>query len=166
MKKTLQTSEWVLAASFIILLTSLFLISHLHEGRKKGEIEACLEKEAKTVVIQISGDVIKSGSYSAKVGERLGDIIAQSRPRRFANLKGLDLDSPVRVGMSLVIEPLQEIFITVDGIQLALPPGSRICDLKSKIQLSEDADPKFLRRRRILKDGERITIPRRNSNKD
>lgn len=61
--------------------------------------------------------------------------------------------------------PSTEVRVTVRGaaesIELVLPKGSRISDLKEKISLSAEADKTFFRRKRKLKDGEVIEVPKK-----
>jgi hypothetical protein len=45
--------------------------------------------------------------------------------------------------------------------EITLPAGSRISDLKGKVTLSEEADKSFFRRRRKLKNGEAIEVPKK-----
>jgi hypothetical protein len=44
---------------------------------------------------------------------------------------------------------------------LTLPAKSRVSDLKSKVVLSPDADKSYFRRRRWLKNGEKIEVPKK-----
>jgi hypothetical protein len=48
----------------------------------------------------------------------------------------------------------------VENKSLALPAGSRICDLSGLIIPSADADLHFFKRRRLLKNQDVIEVPR------
>lgn len=124
-----------------------------------------LREAASPVEIVISGEVAHPGTFSALPGTRLGDLVKKSRPKRFADLTDIDLDSPVEKALELQIPLLSEISVRVEGavaapIELKLPPGSRICDLKPKIECEEDANPQFFKRRRLLKNGETVLVPK------
>ncbi len=61
---------------------------------------------------------------------------------------------------------LTEITVHVRGAvlepaQLKMPVQSRICDLKSKISLASNADRTFFRRKKRLKNGEIIEVPKK-----
>jgi len=162
--KSLETSEWLLAVSLILILASLFTISHLHKGRKQSQWTHYFVRATEPFDITITGEVLHPGTFTALPGTRLGDLVKKSRPKRFANLRSLDLDRPIESSMEIVIAKLNEISIRVEGavsepVDLKLPTGSRIYDLKSKIQCSKDADPKFFKQRRLLKDKETLIIP-------
>jgi hypothetical protein len=66
--------------------------------------------------------------------------------------------------MRLEIKPLTKIAIFVEGAvqqpgPLTVPINTRVCDLKKYVTLQPEADPVFLKKRRLLKEGETITIP-------
>lgn len=50
-----------------------------------------------------------------------------------------------------------------ESVELILPVDSRICDLKAKINLSDDADKRFFRRRKRLKNREEIWVPKKRT---
>ncbi len=118
------------------------------------------------VEIIISGEVAHPGAFSALPGTRIGDLVKKSRPKRFADLKGIDLDSPVEKALELVIPRLSEISVRIEGavavpIELKLPAGSRICDLKPKIECDGNANLQFFKKRRLLKNGEIVYVPKK-----
>jgi len=118
------------------------------------------------VEITISGEVTHPGTFPALPGSRIGDLIKKSRPKRFADLSGIDHDSQVEKTLELKIPKMFEISIRVVGAveapqELKVLPGSRICDLKSKIHCAPNADLRFFKQRRLLKNGEMIFIPRK-----
>jgi hypothetical protein len=165
LKKPLEASEWILSFSLVLILASLLAISRFHEHRKKNQLTACAETFVPPVDIAISGEVTHPGIFSAVPGTKIADTIKKSRPKCFADLRGIDLERPVEEPLELVIPRLSEIMIRIDGaiatpIELILPVGSRICDLKAKIEYAPDADLRFFRKRRLLKNGETIVIPR------
>jgi len=166
LKKSLESSEWILSASLVVILASLFIISRCHEHRKKSQLIALSDAVEHPVNIVISGEVFRPGVYPALPGTRIGDLIKKSRPKRFADLRAIELDRPIDKPLDIAIPLLSEISIRIEGaviepLDLKMPPGSRICDLKSKIQCERDADLHYLKRRRLLKDGETVVIPRK-----
>lgn len=63
-------------------------------------------------------------------------------------------------------EAPQEIYVIVKGevkeaSELTLPKESRICDLQEKINLTDNADTAFFKRRKRLKNGEIIVVPKK-----
>jgi hypothetical protein len=53
--------------------------------------------------------------------------------------------------------------VTVQGCvqpaTLTLPKGSRLCDLKGKVRLGPNADPRIFKKRRQLKNHEAVYVP-------
>jgi len=164
LKRSLQASEWILSFSLLLLLASLFLIARFHEHRKRSQLARSASLFAQQVEVEISGEVARPGVFRATAGSRLGDLVKKSRPKRFADLRHLNLDEPVSSNLQIRLESLAEIVVRIEGaaepIELRLPAGSRICDLKSKIRCAPEADPKFFKKRRLLKDGETVAIPK------
>jgi hypothetical protein len=168
LKKSLEFTEWILAFCIVVVLASFLIIARLHEQKKNVQLEEFLKEKKEVFKIAISGEVLHPGVFSCQAGARLGDAVKKSRPKRFADLQGLDLDSPVKSSLEIVIPKLTQVSIRVVGavvepIELSLPPGSRISDLKTKVACKEGADLKFFKRQRLLKHGETIEVPERIS---
>lgn len=164
MQKSLQSSEWILVSSLLILLASLVIITRFHEHRKAAQLKLLAQTVEKPISISIEGAVSKPGIYSVPPGTRLGDVLKKSRPKRFANLRPIDLEQPVEADIALQISELTCIRVRVAGaisnpVELEVPAGTRLSDLKSKIQCTPLADGDFLKSRRLLKDGEVVEVP-------
>ncbi|GEM_PF-1073240 len=163
LKKTLETSEWVLSASLIILIASLYLTARYNTCRKLNLLPT-LPPPTEIVEITIQGEVANAGTYRIEKGGRIGDTVKKSRPKPFADLGSIDLDSPAKESMCLEIRKLSEIVVRVEGavegpVQLTLPAGSRIADLRSKVSLAPNADLKFFKRKKQLKHLEVVKVP-------
>lgn len=168
MQKSLRSSEWILVTSLLVLLASLVAIARFHEHRKAAQLTILAQTIEKPVTLSIEGAILKPGRYTVLPGTRLGDALKKSRPKRFADLRALDLEQPVNTDLTLQISELASVRIQVTGavehpVELELPAGARLCDLKSKIQWTSLADTGFLKSRRLLKDGETIEIPGKSS---
>lgn len=162
MEKSLRSSEWFLVGSLLLVMASLVLVAKVNAHRASAVVLA----QVPEVVVAIDGAVAKPGEYAVRKGSRIEEIVRKARPKPYANLKKLGVDERVEGPLSLHIEELSEIVVSVNGavkepMQLVLPAGSRLCDLRSKISLTTEADKSFFRRRRLLKDGEKIEIPKK-----
>ena len=163
-KKTLKFSELFVISFFLILMVSMVLISRLSSAKAKSFLSDF--RPTKLVQVEISGEVLKPGSFEVEVGSSVGEVIKKARPKRFADLCGLDKDQIVCEKTVLEIPKLKEIRVYVVGevaqpYEFLVEPGTRVCQLKSKISLSENGDPAPLSSRRILADCEKITILKR-----
>ena len=164
MKKNLEFTEWVLSFCIVIALSSFLIIARLQEQKKNVQLEELLKGKKEIFQIAVSGEVLRPGVFSCQAGTRLGDIVKKCRPKRFADLDGVGLDRPVESSLIIDIPKLQALSVRVVGavaeeVELEMPPGSRISDLKSKVACKKEADLKFFRRKRLLKQRETIEVP-------
>lgn len=163
MKKSLQSSEWVLVVSLLIIMTSLVVIAKVNAYRAASTLSA-KELQIEEILVTVSGAVAKPGEYRVPAGTLVEAVLRKARPKPYANLK--DLPTTVEAPLNLFVDELREITVFVQGavqepMQLTLPAKSRVSDLKSKVVLSAEADKRFFRRRRMLKEGEKIEVPKK-----
>ena len=116
------------------------------------------------VQVNVEGFVEKPGVYEFPAGTPLGEVMRKAKPKRFADLRSIDLQSSLRDSQQIKIEPLNCLQIHVRGaVALAetieVEPGTRICQLKKKIQLTDEADLNFFKKRNYVSDGDVIFIP-------
>ena len=164
MEKSLQKSEWVFLVAIIALIVILFSVSKFTSYRSLELLDQRRKKEEIQIEVEISGHVKRPGRYQISRGQSLNEILSKARPKALADLTMFDRDKSLDESCSIHIQPLKIVKIRVEGcvkenISLEMPAGSRICHLKGQIELSSDADRSFLRRRRILKEGEILVIP-------
>ena len=164
MSKNLQSSEWIFVSAILILLATLIAISRLHEHRRALQIKLFTSKEEAPIHVSVEGAVLKPGCYEVTSGTLLKEVLRKSRPKRFANLREIDPEEVLKGDRFIQIEELTSIRVRVEGevfspIDLELPVGSRVSDLKVKIECTSHADRGFLKNRRLLKDGEIIEVP-------
>lgn len=164
MKKSLQSSEWFLVASLLLIMVSLVTISKISATKATSQLP--IEEDQKKVLVTVEGAVKKPGSYFIEVGSSIQDVLKIAKPLPNADLKKWLLLGEIQSDCQIEISELSEIVVSIKGavvkpIELTLPVGSRICDLKSKILLSEDAEKAFFRRRKRLKNGDIICVPKK-----
>lgn len=153
---SLRPSEWILTLSLLLVIASLFAIANLHSRLFKQALEISF------VEVSIEGFVSKPGAYSIQVGTPLEEVLRKAKPKPLADLKGIDLQTRVKEAMHLVIAPLAELTICLEGAVLEsgpvrVPVGARLCDLKAFG--SSEADSAFFKKKRRLKEGEKVVIP-------
>ena len=165
MKKSLQSSEWVLAGSLLLIMASLVIIAKINVYRAASTLSSP-DLQIEEILVAVSGAVKKPGEYHVPAGTPLEAVLRRAKPLPHANLKGLSLKEPIDAPRDLFVEELTEITVFVSGavqepMKLTLPARSRVSDLKSKVVLSPDADKSYFRRRRWLKNGEKIEVPKK-----
>ena len=162
----LQRSEWVLVGGFLILLAALLSFSRLHQHRRSTQLRVYSQEIIRPIQIQVEGAVSKPGTYEFLPGVSLSDVLKMSCPKKWADLKSLNLEQKIDSSMRFEIPMLSSVCVRVEGavqypFTLSLPVGSRISDLLPYVELSEGADLRFFKRRRLLKDGEELIVPMR-----
>ncbi len=163
MSNSLRTSELILVCSLLLILSSVLGIAKINASCASTLLATTPLPSHTPCLVRIEGAVAKPGLYEVPPGTPIQKVLSKSRPKRFANLKKIDLAGRVEKEMDLVVEELTEIEVVVQGaiaepIQLTVPAGTRVCDLKSKIALKEGADLTIFKSRRMLKDGEIIEV--------
>jgi DNA uptake protein ComE-like DNA-binding protein len=146
-------------------MVSLALIAKVNVYRASSTLPL-QELQAKDILVSISGAVKKPGAYRVAAGTPLEAVLKKAKPLPHAKLEGLPFQEPVESAKEIFVEELSEIVVFVSGAvqepgELTLPAKSRVSDLKSKVVLSPDADKSYFRRRRWLKNGEKIEVPKK-----
>ncbi|MBX7067251.1 MAG: SLBB domain-containing protein [Parachlamydiales bacterium] len=167
MSQSLRNSEWTLLAILAIIMAGLIAISKINAARASiaiGEIE---ERQVQ-ILVTIDGAVKKAGQYSVAEGTPVSAALKRARPTPWADLKAMPLKELIMAPAHLTVPELKEIRVSVSGAvsepaDLVLPVGSRIADLKSKIGFTEETDKTYFRRRRLLRDREKIVVPKKKA---
>lgn len=157
-EKRWRQERWV----SIILLGAIFSLSLISFLKKKNYFSPPLK--AAPLSVTIIGEVKKPDTYRILPGTRFKDLLAKAKPKRFANLKKMDLERPLLADQTIQINKLSTITVyvkgaVVDSMTYVLPIGTRICDLKKYIDIKQDVSKDFIKRRSYLKDGQTVTIP-------
>lgn len=144
------------------MISTLYCIAKLTSACSLGELEEWKKRE---IWVEIVGCVKNPGKVNLASGDTLGKAILAAKPKPFADLSSIDAALVLHEDYKVEIQPLSEISVRIGGcvknsVVLELPIGSRICDLKGLVDLSPDYDPRFFRRKRVLKHQEEIIIPR------
>lgn len=165
MKNSLSPSEWILATSFLIFIAALVLIAKVNTYKASTAIaSATLLPEE--ILVTIDGAVKKPGQYTIQAGITIEQALRKAKPAPEADLKALPLKEIIENPLHITVGELKEIRVTVAGaiagpVELVLPPKSRISDLKSKVIFTDETEKTFFRRRKLLKNGEHIEVPKK-----
>jgi hypothetical protein len=167
----LTKSEWLFGLAILIFLVSFFLIAkktsfqsleRLHQARQALPVPV--------INVEVNGCVKKPGTVQIQRGATIRSVLRKARIKSMADLTNIDLDKVLDESCIITIPAYEKIFVHIQGcvkenVLLELPAESRICDLKSRLALSPDADPAFFRRRKILKNNEIIQVPSKDEKK-
>ena len=157
--RSLHFSEWLLIGFFLAFLFSLFFISNVFSS-KAGVFLSPLPP-IKKVFVEIVGEVKRPGRYEFEAGVSCEEVLKKAGLKYFSDLSPFDLNAPAPLFMTVL--KLREIHVSVEGevvnpYSLVVDPGTRICDLKSKICVKESGDISIFRSRKMIADGQKIWI--------
>jgi hypothetical protein len=164
-ERKVRSSEWLLVVSLIFIMAALVVIAKVNAHRASSLIVS-EDLKQETVLVTIEGAVAKPGVYPVLAGSLVGEALRKARPKPLANLQILPLGQLVEGPLHIKVEELSEVTVYVVGavvepVEMVLPAGSRICDLKAKVNLTAEANKSFFRRRKLLKNGEKIVVPKK-----
>lgn len=159
----LLRSEWVIIGCFLLVMSTLVLVAKLQIMRESALILENPLPSHELCKIEIRGAVAKPGVYKVAPGVELKKVLRKSAPLPAADLRSINWDQRVERAMTIDIEKLKEIKVTIqainsDSIHLVVPVGSRVCDLKSYAPAQGANKKQIFKSRRVLKDGEIIVV--------
>ncbi len=116
------------------------------------------------VVLEISGEVKKPGSYAFPIGSTWREVFHKVRMKRFADLQNFSLEEPLLHAKKVVIPKLEKLEIFLEGAvrnpgKFFIPTGTKVRQLKKMDVFLPDAEKKILSQSRYLQNGERFFIP-------
>lgn len=161
-KQSLPIHEWF-AVSLIVILVAL-LSSIITINRYKYQPPVLLEPLVKNIEIYVEGAVEKVGSYSLPHGATLKDLLLLVKLTEEADLRKLRPSRQLRNGQIIKVPARPMITVKVIGAaeetSFKMPKGARLSEIIGKIKPHSDADLSGLQKKRKLRDGEIINIPK------
>jgi len=137
----------MIASSFLLVTLYTFLLapaSMPNQSTPSAQIE-----------VSITGAVQNPGEYQLPQGATLSCLLDRAQPARDADLSRMRKQRKLTHGEELIIPSKKHLTIYLNGKQIEVPKGTRVCDLI----LWTDLDPQQaaqLTSKRRLKDGERL----------
>jgi hypothetical protein len=169
MNPRLPVHEWlaiVVLLSVIATLISIALLNRPHIDMSINNANAVFcQSSGDAIQVSIDGAVAHPDTYVMKKGATLRELFAIAEPLPEARLNRFHLDRTLADGESLFIGKQKMVTVYIQGAvktpqTLIVRQGTPMCDLEALVTLEEDAKVSFLHKKRKLKDGETITIPR------
>lgn len=124
-----------------------------------------LEEKGRVFRVAICGEVERPGFYDLEEGKCVGDLLRLAGELPLSDCSLLERERRVEFGDWIEVDKCASCFIFLEGAVEQegwheVARGGRLCHLERWVPLTADADRRWLRRRRkLLKQGERIQIP-------
>lgn len=153
MDKNLKQAEWIFVTTILLLMASLVIVGGVNAKKTSSLLSDHHFPSHEKCRVKIEGAVAKPGVYLVLPGTPLKTIIKKSSPMPYADLKKICMEERIEHSLNIEVETLNEINVTINGEQLSVPPGTRVCQLKKYMDVP---DHKIFKSRRILKDQDMI----------
>jgi len=165
MEPKLPFHEWAIVGLLIIALASIVAVAFVHRPSSLPVTEKRIELVNKNIVVEIHGAVQKPGVYELPKGSRYKDLFAQAIPQPHADLRKFKMQSALRSGQTIHVPPQVWITVNIEGAVVApgakeVLEGTTLSQLSEEIAFAEDADRQKLQKKRKLKEGEIIRVPK------
>ena len=160
--KSLKTSEWLFFFSFLFLFASFYMISKVSSGSDGLSVE----KELPLIVVEVAGCVYKPGVFKIPQGSLVQEVIRKARPKPLADLSAIEMVKILDQECVIDVPVFKEIIVSVTGCvtkreELTLPAGARVCDLKKHLVLTQDADSRVFKSKKLLRNRQVIVVPKK-----
>ncbi|OGN55733.1 MAG: hypothetical protein A3D96_01440 [Chlamydiae bacterium RIFCSPHIGHO2_12_FULL_44_59] len=164
-KNSLPRSEWWFIVGALIVMIALVGVAKVNLYRARSEIQL-FEATPDDILVTVNGEVFRPGEYKMESGTTLETVLKKARPKRFANLANLSLKEKIYESVCIEIPTLSQLQIQIGGeirepVSMTVKVGARVCDLKSQVVFTEETDRKFFQKKRLLKDGDIIVVPKK-----
>lgn len=154
----LQLHEFVVCVFFVAILLTISTLSFIEKSKKVSHEKVSFE-------VTVVGAIKEEKKVICLEGATVADILSSISLTEKADLEKLIYEKLLQPDQYVIIPTKNALSVVVKGAVdkeglLLLPEKTRINELPKFISLKESADRKFfLRKRRLLKEGETIIIP-------
>lgn len=158
--------DWLAVITLSSILLTLGLISFL--SRESAYVENSNQvhhlKIIENIEVTVQGAVRYPGVYSMQKGDAFAKLLGRVEPLPDADLQKYKPGARLNKDRVITIPHKGLITVYLEGAvkkpeSIQLNCGTRICDLAALGVLLEEADKKFVKKRKKLKDGEIINVP-------
>ncbi len=162
MSNQLHIREWIIVALFLGLLLGISAFALAKNCWNCQPPKVPHEK----ISVKVTGAVAKPGTYTVSKQGGVSALLSLAEP-----LPNAILTEKIKIqkqGSDSILHIPCEEYTLVELVgavckegEYKLPKKTRICDLPKFVEFSPDVDPSFLKRKRLLKEGELLNIPKR-----
>lgn len=162
-KDSLYVHEWFVISFLIALLLLLGLISHSCESQIPEVTKKKHYLKQPMFDVFIEGEVEFPGKYTVKRGAKVEELLLLAKPKYSADLRRLKKEAVLRKGQKIKIlgYKMVKIFFKFKGgvvQELSVKKGTKWEDLRELYSFPLDTDFSFLKKKKVLKEGELIKI--------
>lgn len=159
----LYTYEWAAIVSILGFIGMICAVTQISNSGSAPST-AIYDHEKASMTVYIDGAVESPGMYQMPLKSTVNDLLQIAHPAPQANLKKVKLNSTLKPGQRITIAAYPQITIYLEGDVIAgayqIRKGTRLCDLPSLIAFPPSANMSIFKKKRVLKEGERLIVPK------
>lgn len=162
----LKVHEWLSIAILIGVIAGLACLTSLNAKVESGRSGiGSIRQKFSGFDVLVKGAVDHPGVYHINSEIGMGDLLSLVGLSSNADLRRFNMDSVIKKGRVVNVPARAMIEIHLKGAVeeekiLTLPKGSKLEDLIPLFEFAPEANVKALQKKRRLKDGETIIVPR------
>lgn len=160
----LPVHEWMAVVVILMLISGLSVLVIISGNSENTPAVSSphyiVEQE---IEISVEGAVEKSGTFHVNRGTTVSQVLQLAVPTSEADLRSIKQDKKVRKRQVIKVPRLIIITVRLEGAveapgPITFPKGTRLNELINKVKFKQGANIEKLRKKRLLKDGEIITV--------
>lgn len=164
----LKIREWVAVFILVGLISSLAIITTFKSSQKSSHAESLSYREKMSMNhdfdVVVQGAVSTPGVYHLSSPLSMRDLLSIAQVNEDADLRRYNLDQMIQRGRVVNVPSKGVIAVHITGAvknpgMIQIPKGSSMQDLLAVVELEDQADKKFLEKKRKLKPDETIHVP-------
>ncbi len=167
-KPYLKTREWIIVILYCGVLAAITLVTQICVPAQKPLSGGYHVLKSSEIEVSIEGAVKRPGIYILDRTSLVKNLLALAVVTNEADLSKVNLNSKLRQGRHLKIPKKERVTVRIEGevedpVTLTAEKGIKVKDLVAHVNFTERAESKVLLKKRIVKDGETITVPAKKS---
>lgn len=160
----LKIHEWISISILVVLVLSLTIMVYMSQDGSSGDSETALYKKRSGFDVLLKGAVKYPGMYRIHSSISMKDILEIAEVLPEADLRRYKLENMISKARVITVPALTLITLHLSGAvknpgKLVVPKGTSLEQLVEKIEFSENADIKKMKRKRKLKNEEKVIVP-------
>ena len=162
---SLRVHEWLAIALVLGFLVGLTTLTSINRSRESVKLNCELySRQFSGFDVYIKGAVDHPGVYHIQSEMKMRKLLNLAQLKSHADIRRFNPETVVKKSRVINVPAKEMITITLKGAvkaqkSLSLPKNSRLEDLITQGEFSDDADLNALKKKRRLKAGEVVVVP-------
>ncbi len=167
MEQKLPPGEWLVIVAVVAVMALLTVVAFVSDRHMTDHnLDSPHHLISQEIDVFVEGAVEHPGAFTVKRGAVVQDVLDRAKLRPEANLSKLKMTAKLRNGQRVRVPAKEMITIILEGAVVHPGPhrvfkGMRWDQLSEVVELAADADVKFLKKKKRLKDQDVVHVKSR-----